>query len=742
MKNFKSILIFSTMLLFSCTGSKDKIQVAESGPEVERWDYFEASFKGPDEGNPFKEVDLKARFRHENKEMIVSGFYDGNGTYKVRFMPAETGKWEYSTISEIPALKNKTGHFTCVAPSKNNHGPVEVFNTFRFRYADGTPYYQIGTTCYAWVHQGDSLEKVTLETLKKSAFNKLRMCIFPKDYVYNENEPVYHPFPRDSLGYHDFSRFNPEFWHHLEKRLLQFRDLGIEADIILFHPYDRWGYAGMSDFQDNFYLKYAIARLSAFRNVWWSMANEFDFMQTKTMDDWHRFFQIVFEYDPYKHLRSIHNGIIFYNHELAWVTHASLQSTHFDSAMTWRKRYKKPLVYDECRYEGDVTQGWGNMSPEEMTAMFWRSLVTGTYAGHGETYEHPEDILWWSKGGELHGKSPERISFFRQYLQEVPEEGFSMFDKYSAGKFGERYFYYFDQETPAFWTFELPADRKYRVEIIDTWNMTSEKPDTLFPARFTINLPQKKYIAVKIDAAKFIFPIGTVELMAGGLNYFEGNNSIYFHGEVSAELFHTMSDEIRYSFGNQELTKESVKYNDAINISKNTDLHAAAFEDDRKGQEMTYHFISTSLHPALNPENFNPGLKYSYFEGEWKQMPDFSKMTPIREGTAEYIHLNMNHREDYFGLVFEGYIKVPYDGVYTFFVVSDDGAFILVDGEKIVDNDGQHGMREARGQIGLKKGFHSFEVPYFDNWYDHGLEVYYYHEKTGRKPVSKDMLFH
>ena len=79
-------------------------------------------------------------------------------------------------------------------PSAGNHGPVRVANTFHFAYADGTPYRQIGTTCYAWTHQGNKLEEQTLATLAASPFNKLRMCVFPEGYAFNQNEPPCFPF--------------------------------------------------------------------------------------------------------------------------------------------------------------------------------------------------------------------------------------------------------------------------------------------------------------------------------------------------------------------------------------------------------------------------------------------------------------------------------------------------------------------------------------------------------------------
>ncbi len=434
------LILILTFLLFSCT-----IDHATEN-ETEMWDVFEAQFEGPKVGNPFKEVKLKATFSIKGTQKEITGFYDGNGIYKIRFMPDKCGKWSYLTKSNISQLDGKSGSFNCISPSGNNHGLVEVYNTYHFRYADGTPYKQIGTTCYAWIHQGDSLENKTIEALRNSPFNKLRMCIFPKDYTYNENEPVYYPFERDSLGNNDYSRFNPDFWYHLEKRLEDLLKLGIEADIILFHPYDRWGYAAMPDTVDEFYLEYVLARLSAYRHVWWSAANEFDFMHNKSIADWHRIFEILYKKDPYHHLRSIHNGAIFYDHSLPWITHASIQSTDFERAAAWREQYKKPLIYDECRYEGDVRFGWGNLTPQEMTAMFWKSLVNGSYAGHGETYLHPRDILWWSKGGKLHGKSPDRIAFFKTILEETPETGLDPINKYAAGKYGEQYIYYFNED--------------------------------------------------------------------------------------------------------------------------------------------------------------------------------------------------------------------------------------------------------------------------------------------------------
>jgi len=468
---------------------------------VERWGVFEASLPGPSSGNPFLEVRFGAHFRFGHRVVDAEGFYDGGGTYRVRFMPDEPGEWSYTTFSNVAALDGKSGKFTVVAPSAKNHGPVRVRYTTHFAYEDGTPYVPIGTTCYAWIHQGDRLEEQTLQTLRSAPFNKLRMCVFPKSYIYNANEPVYEPFERDAAGRNDFTRFNPKFFQHLEKRVQDLEGLGIEADLILFHPYDRWGYASMPAEANDRYLRYTVARLAAYRNVWWSLANEWDLIKTKTAADFDRFFRIVQESDPYQHLRSIHHSAVLYDHTKPWVTHVSIQDANLEKAREYVERYQKPVIFDECQYEGNIPRRWGNLSAQELVRRFWLGTVSGAYVGHGETYLDPNDVLWWSKGGVLHGQSPARIAFLRQILESAPPEGLNSLSTYylGAGQEGRYYLYYFDAHQPAEYEFNLAAGVRFRAAIIDPWEMTVTPVDGIFSGKFTMKLPGRPYLAVRFE---------------------------------------------------------------------------------------------------------------------------------------------------------------------------------------------------------------------------------------------------
>lgn len=466
---------------------------------VERWGVYEITLNGPSAGNPFIEIQLGAQFHFRNRTVDAAGFYDGDGVYKIRFMPDVEGEWTYSTYSNAPALDGKTGRFTCTPASASNHGPVRVRYKTHFGFEDGTAYVPIGTTSYAWIHQGDALEEQTLATLRSAPFNKMRMCVFPKSYVYNENEPVYYPFPRTASGENDLTRFNPEFFRHLERRVLDLQSAGIEADLIVFHPYDRWGYAKMPAEADDRYLRYLVARLAAYRNVWWSLANEYDFMKAKTMADWDRFSRIVEESDPYHHLRSIHNSGPMYDHAKPWVSHVSTQSSDLENARDLVTRYQKPVIYDECKYEGNIPRRWGNITAEELVRRFWLGTVSGAYVGHGETYLDPHDVLWWSKGGVLHGESPARIAFLRRIIEDAPKEGLdNLFNYYlGAGQPGRYYLFYFDVNRPAEYVFDLAPGVKYSADIIDPWTMTITPVAGVFEGKFNMKLPGKPFLAIR-----------------------------------------------------------------------------------------------------------------------------------------------------------------------------------------------------------------------------------------------------
>jgi hypothetical protein len=523
----KILHIIVTVVLF--------VQIAAAqDSKVEKWDFYELSLPGPTAGDPFIGIDFSAVFSQGDRRFEPEGFYDGGGIFKIRFMPNKEGIWTYKTKSNCDALNGKTGQFECIAPSPDNHGPVRISDQYQFGYEDETPFFPFGTTIYEWPFRSDEIIKQTVENLKDSPFNKARFLVIPpyKDYyLTGPGKLDRFPFEGNSKENWDFSRFNTEFFRGIEQCISQLRDIGVQADVILFRPYDdgKWGFDRMDAQTNDRYLRYCIARFAAFRNVWWSLANENSFIKSMTDADWDRLFQIVQAKDPYRHLRSIHNADRIYDYNKPWVTHVSLQYymavRFYGVSPLLRDIYKKPIIHDEINYEGDIDSRWGQLTAEEMTYRFWIAIIGGAYATHGEVFKSPNDTTWTSRGGTLKGHSPERIAFLRKIVEDGPSGGMTPIDSYFetniAGRNGEYYLIYFGKDAVKEWPFALPAKKstiedgdKFKAEIIDTWNMTITPVKDPFVVekqgqykfvdknKSVIQLPGKPYMALRIRRIK------------------------------------------------------------------------------------------------------------------------------------------------------------------------------------------------------------------------------------------------
>ena len=509
--NNTSIFYFVILLFISCTQQEEVLET------VEKWDVYEIEMKGPSEGNPFFDVELSAEFIQEGEKVKVPGFYDGNGAYLIRFSPEKTGRWTYQTTSNKQTLTGQSGSFECIPPTGDNHGPLQIVNTFYLQYADSTPFYSVGTTAYQWTSVKQSIQEKTLETLASSPFNKIRMCVFPKTYKYGNNtEPWQYAFKREN-GENDYTQPNFDFFQNFDKRIRQLMKLGIQADVILFHPYDKeWGYFKMGNEMNERYVRYMIARISAYRNVWWSLANEWDIPEIKEAIDWEGIGTLLQQEDPHQRFRGIHNWYNseehFYDHSRPWLTHASVQTSQFYNIPRWREKYQKPVLFDEMRYEGDVPSGWGNLSGQEMASYFWMSGLSGSYPTHGETLQNTSDdsteVRWWAKGGILMGESIEPISYFRESMEQAPVHEMSPRiivngdstnlnnNIYILAKEQEYYLAYVADTTQTI-TLELTGNSDCQLEIIDTWNRKVVDRKTVQPGNFeyTTTFP---YSAIRI----------------------------------------------------------------------------------------------------------------------------------------------------------------------------------------------------------------------------------------------------
>ena len=137
-----------------------------------------------------------------------------------------------------------------------------------------------------------------------------------------------------------------------------------------------------------------------------------------------------------------------------------------------------------------------------MTHRFWLGTAYGAYVGHGETYLDSKDVLWWSKGGVLHGESAARIAFLRRIIESGPAESLApLANPYypCVAKVGEYYLFYLDYHQPAEADFDLPGG-EYKADVIDPWGMTTT-PAGSYSGKFRMKLPGRPQLAVRFQKA-------------------------------------------------------------------------------------------------------------------------------------------------------------------------------------------------------------------------------------------------
>ena len=155
------------------------------------------------------------------------------------------------------------------------------------------------------------------------------------------------------------------------------------------------------------------------------------------------------------------------------------------------------------------------------------------------------------------------------------------------------------------------------------------------------------------------------------------------------------------------------------------------------------------FHKAAGGE---PGLLAEYYRTE-EGAEDFPDFPASKAPDLKRVDKNINFEstqdnwpgtqyKDFFYVRWTGSIRVPADGKYTFFLESDDGSRLFVDGKQLVDNGGAHGMEEVAGELQLTAGEHALKIEFFEKDIDAGCKFSWKSEKIGKQIVPADMLSH
>lgn len=117
--------------------------------------------------------------------------------------------------------------------------------------------------------------------------------------------------------------------------------------------------------------------------------------------------------------------------------------------------------------------------------------------------------------------------------------------------------------------------------------------------------------------------------------------------------------------------------------------------------------------PPLTPSPVRPGVAWRAFEGAYSWVPSFNGLSAMATGTSVRPDVSVRTRDTNVGIEFKGYLNVPADGAYTFYLSTDTGAFLRLHEMQILDADmGYTGGTEISASVNLKAGKHPFTLGY------------------------------
>ena len=155
--------------------------------------------------------------------------------------------------------------------------------------------------------------------------------------------------------------------------------------------------------------------------------------------------------------------------------------------------------------------------------------------------------------------------------------------------------------------------------------------------------------------------------------------------------------------------------------------------------------VVDALKPGLVARFFNMGR-------ELKEFP--KELGPGQTAQVKRIDLQVNfEKEDgwgfgelqwkeFFAAVWTGALRVPAAGKYTFYLKSDDGSRLFLDGKELINNDGKHRMDEDSKTVDLAAGDHELKIEYFQNKDKAGCVFSWKYENVDKQVVPASALWH
>jgi hexosaminidase len=182
-------------------------------------------------------------------------------------------------------------------------------------------------------------------------------------------------------------------------------------------------------------------------------------------------------------------------------------------------------------------------------------------------------------------------------------------------------------------------------------------------------------------------------------------------------------------------TIHSKELNAPLIIQKPIAIRLAAFKaNGAVGDVYNLNYTQQTLAQPTAKPNAEDGLLCSYYPGLYKSSKLMANAEASKVFTVKHFEVPAAVKAPSFGLSYAGYLNIPADGIYSFYLTCDDGGILNIAKREVVNNDGWHGPIEKTGQVALKKGMQPVELNFVEGGGGYTLKLKY--SINGAEPVE------
>ena len=231
-----------------------------------------------------------------------------------------------------------------------------------------------------------------------------------------------------------------------------------------------------------------------------------------------------------------------------------------------------------------------------------------------------------------------------------------------------------------------------------------------------------------------------------GMPYIITNDEYFLHKATVRLACDTKGAKIYYTIDGSEPSPKSTLYSKAIILNKTTVIKFAAYKDGLLPSLPVAEKVNKlEFENFTNYENkfsFAKGLKYKYYEAKVMFVRELDNFKPLKSGIIKNFNIKNRTRNDYFAYIYEGYLKIPRDGVYTIYNKTNDGSILYLDGKEFLNSDGGHPASENFKNIALKKGMYKISQKYFQMAGGYMNQVSWKWPGIAKEEIPPRALFH